>query len=151
MIQFHDQEANQKYRKMLTPAAKREINRLLHSFDGPSLLQRGAPPSNSTAAQPPPSKAAAEPVKDGASPEEASLACNPDMVPDCALLHDKLSLMWGEFKDKVDELTMIMMKNEYEFGELKTNLNNQLEMLKAAKATLNQLLAEARGNLANDR
>jgi nitrate/nitrite-specific signal transduction histidine kinase len=58
--------------------------------------------------------------------------------------------MWGEFKDKVDELTMIMMKNEYEFGELKTNLNNQLEMLKAAKARLNQLLGEARANLAAD-
>merc|ERR1719498_868739 len=98
----------------------------------------------------PPAKVDKAPVKDGASSEEASLACNPDMVPDCALLHDKLSLMWGEFKDKVDELTMIMMQNEYEFNELKTNLNNQLEMLKAAKARLNQLLGEARANLAAD-
>jgi hypothetical protein len=149
-IMFHDQQQNEKYRKMLTPAAKREINRLLHSFDGPSLLQRGSPPINSTASQPPPSKAKAEPVKDGASPEEASLACNPDMVPDCALLHDKLSLMWGEFKDKVDELTYEMMKNEFEFGELKTTLNSQITMLTNKKATLNQLLAEARANLAND-
>jgi len=58
--------------------------------------------------------------------------------------------MWGEFKDKVDELTMTMMKNEYEFNELKTNLNSQIAMLTAAKATMNQLLAEARSNLAND-
>jgi hypothetical protein len=72
------------------------------------------------------------------------------MVPDCALLHDKLSLMWGEFKDKVDELTYEMMKNEFEWGELKTNLNSQITMLTNKKATLNQLLAEARGNLAND-
>merc|ERR1719197_1546581 len=55
--------------------------------------------------------------------------CSPDTVPDCALLHDKLSLMWGQFKDKVDELTMEMMKNHYEFEELKENLNNQIRLL----------------------
>jgi hypothetical protein len=137
---FHDSSANEKYSKMLTNTAKREVNRLLTS-----LVQQ--PAGNSSE---PPSKVAKAPVQDGMSAMEASLACNPDTVPDCALLHDKLSLMWGEFKDKVDELTMIMMKNEYEFGELKTNLNNQLEMLKAAKARLNQLLAEARANLAAD-
>merc|ERR1719359_203485 len=81
--------------------------------------------------------------------DDCMKGCSPE-PPDCGLLHDKLSLMWGEFKDKVDELTMIMMKNEYEFMELKTNLNNQLEMLKAAKARLNQLLGEARANLAAD-
>merc|ERR1719502_2473627 len=43
-----------------------------------------------------------------------------------------------------------MMKNEFEFGELKTNLNSQITTLTNKKATLNQLLAEARGNLAND-
>merc|ERR1719159_927157 len=98
----------------------------------------------------PPVKAKKAPVKDGMNAMEASLSCNPDMVPDCALLHDKLSLMWGEFKDKVDELTMIMMKNEYEFMELKTNLNNQIDVLKTAKARLNELLGEARSNLAAD-
>ena len=82
-------------------------------------------------------------MKEGASAEEA---CNPDSTPDCALPHDKLSLMWGEFKDKVNELTMIIMKIEYEFLELKTNLNNQIEMLKTAKARLNQLLTEAQAN-----
>jgi hypothetical protein len=141
---FKDHEANQKYNKMLTPAAKKEISRLLHGFGGSSFLQQ---PQNASVV---PNVAKVEAVKDGASPEEASLACNPDMVPDCALLHDKLSLMWGEFKDKVDELTYEMMKNEYQFAELKTNLNSQITMLTAKKATLNQLLAEARGNLAND-
>jgi hypothetical protein len=148
---FTDHEANSKYSKMLTRAAKQEISRMLHNFGGESTSFLQQPPGNSSAASAPPSKAAKAPVKDGASPEEASLACNPDMVPDCALLHDKLSLMWGEFKDKVDELTYEMMKNEFEFGELKTNLNSQITMLTNKKATLNQLLAEARGNLANDR
>jgi len=139
VLSFHDDEANRKYQKMLTPTARKEVDRLLSSF-----VQQ---PMNSTE---PPAKIPKAPVKDGMSAMEASLACNPDTVPDCALLHDKLSLMWGEFKDKVDELTMVMMKNEYEFNELKTNLNNQLEMLKAAKARLNQLLGEARANLAAD-
>jgi hypothetical protein len=147
---FKDHEADRKYNKMLTPAAKKEISRVLRTFggEGTSLLQQ--PPANSTENLAPPSKQSKAPVKDGASPQEASLACNPDMVPDCALLHDKLSLMWGEFKDKVDELTYEMMKNEFEFNELKTNLNGQITMLTNKKATLNQLLAEARGNLAND-
>jgi hypothetical protein len=139
ILRFQDSSANEKYNKMLTATAKKEVNRLLTS-----LVQQ---PTNTTEA---PAKIPKAPVKDGMDAMEASLACNPDTVPDCALLHDKLSLMWGEFKDKVDELTMIMMKNEYEFGELKTNLNNQLEMLKSAKARLNQLLGEARANLAAD-
>jgi hypothetical protein len=145
---FKDQKTNDKYNKMLTPVARREVDRLLKSLEPASLLQQ-VPAGNETAAAPPANVEKA-PVKDGQSSEEAGLACNPDSTPDCALLHDKLSLMWGEFKDKVDELTMIMMKNEYEFGELKTNLNNQIEMLKAAKARLNQLLGEARANMAAD-
>merc|ERR1719446_818118 len=142
---FADKKTNDKYNALLTPTARREVDRLLKSFDSTSFLQQA--PTNVTKVPPVKEKA---PVKDGASAEEASLACNPDSVPDCGLLHDKLSLMWGEFKDKVDELTMIMMKNEYEFTELKTNLNNQIEMLKSAKARLNQLLGEARANLAAD-
>merc|ERR1719446_1676154 len=142
---FADKKTNDKYNALLTPTARREVDRLLKSFDSTSFLQQA--PGNVTKVPPVKDKA---PVKDGASSEEAGLACNPDSTPDCALLHDKLSLMWGEFKDKVDELTMIMMKNEYEFNELKTNLNNQIEMLKSAKARLNQLLGEARANLAAD-
>jgi len=59
--------------------------------------------------------------------------------------------MWGEFKDKVDELTMEMMKNEVEFEEIKANLNDQIRLLVKSKARFQQLLAEARSNLAADR
>merc|ERR1719443_1085491 len=137
VLSFQNEEANRKYQKMLTPTARKEVDRLLSSF-----VQQ---PMN---ASEPPAKIPKAPVKDGMSAMEASLACNPDTVPDCALLHDKLSLMWGEFKDKVDELTMVMMKNEYEFNELKMNLNNQLSLLAKSKARFNQLLAEARSNMA---
>merc|ERR1719343_740826 len=44
-----------------------------------------------------------------------------------------------------------MMKNEYEWMMLKANLNNQLSLLAKSKARFNQLLAEARSNMAADR
>jgi hypothetical protein len=138
---FQDAKTNEKYNKLLTPNARREVDRLLKAVSvKTSLLQ------NTT--EPPPNVQKA-PVQDGVDAMTASLQCNGE-VPDCGLLHDKLSLMWGEYKDKVDELTMIMMKNEYEFMELKTNLNSQISMLKSAKARLNQLLGEARANMAAD-
>ena len=147
VFHFKDDSMNVKYQKMLTPTAKKEVNRLLtHLVQTKDNVAQKQPTNVSE----PPVKTSVAPVKDGMDAMEASLACNPDTVPDCALLHDKLSLMWGEFKDKVDELTMIMMKNQFEFEELKTNLNNQIAMLTSAKARLNQLLGEARANLAAD-
>lgn len=142
---FEDSATNEKYQKLLTPVAKHQLDHLLRSLAPTSLLQQ---PVNSSE---PPIRIKKTPVRDGPPASfSGDCPCSPDMVPDCGLLHDKLSLMWGEFKDKVDELTMIMMKNEYEFEELKTNLNSQTELLKGAKARLNQLLAEARSNLASD-
>jgi len=127
------------------------IDGLLRSVDHvapASLLQA---PTNETVV---PQPAGAEPVK-GAEGKELdplnpSMTCGPD-PPDCALLHDKLSLMWGEFRDSVDELTMEMMKNQYEFEEIKENLNSQISMLTTSKSRFSQLLSEARSNLAADR
>ena len=64
-----------------------------------------------------------------------SIRCGPD-GPDCALFHDKLSLMWGEFEDNVDELTMTMVANQVEFNEINGNSNDQLALLTTAKAKL---------------
>merc|ERR1719345_667372 len=82
--------------------------------------------------------------------DECMKSCGPD-PPDCGLLHDKLSLMWGEYKDKVDELTMEMNKNAYMFEELKILLNDQITMLANTKARFAMMLSEARSNLAADR
>ena len=71
--------------------------------------------------------------------------------PDCGLLHDKLSLMWGDYKDKVDELTMEMNKNAFMFEELKMELNDQIQILSNSKARFSMMLSEARSNLALDR
>merc|ERR1719214_92726 len=62
-----------------------------------------------------------------------ALKC-PDDPPDCGLLHDNMSLMWGKFKDLVDELQAEMDKNKWHFMELKENLNAQLDMMRNSKA-----------------
>merc|ERR1719198_1860887 len=83
-------------------------------------------------------------------PSGGGIMCSPD-TPDCGLLHDKLSLMWGDYKDKVDELTMEMNKNAYLFEELKITLNDQITLLANTKARFAMMLSEARSNLAADR
>ena len=54
--------------------------------------------------------------------------CSPD-PPDCGLLRDKLSLTWGDYKDKVDELTMEMNTNVFVFEKLKITLSAQIQNL----------------------
>merc|ERR1719316_2234632 len=75
----------------------------------------------------------------------ASDSCNGG-PPDCGLLHDKMSLMWGEYKDKVDELQQHMDKEEFEFTETKTTLNAQIDVTRNHKATciadFNQAVAD---------
>merc|ERR1719329_718768 len=83
-------------------------------------------------------------------PAGGGIMCSPE-PPDCGLLHDKLSLMWGDYKDKVDELTMEMNKNAYLFEELQITLNDQIKILVNSKARFSMLLSEARSNLAADR
>merc|ERR1719240_2530069 len=74
------------------------------------------------------------------------------MTPnDCGLLHDNMSLMWGKFKDLVDELQAEMDKNLFEFNMLKMNLNQQLEVLRNSKARFIMELNEATASLNADR
>merc|ERR1719460_3224328 len=75
----------------------------------------------------------------------------PTEPPDCGLLHDNMSLMWGKFKDLVDELQAEMDKNLFEFNMLKMNLNQQLEVLRNSKARFIMELNEATASLNADR
>merc|ERR1719197_781358 len=79
------------------------------------------------------------------NPAFGKFKCNKG-PPDCGLLHDKMSLLWGKYKDLVDELQQTMDKNEFEFEELKTNYNEQLTVLRNAKSTciaeLNKAVAD---------
>merc|ERR1719324_1563639 len=79
-----------------------------------------------------------------------SVKC-PMTPPDCGLLHDNMSLMWGKFKDLVDELQAEMDKNLFELNMLKMNLNQQLEVLRNSKARFIMELNEATASLNADR
>merc|ERR1719313_776490 len=146
--------------KLLNPKSRKMVSDILgavqlESSHRASLLQIEQP-MNTTTAVPPP--VVEEPVKgeDGADcatsgdASDCMKAC-PPTPPDCGLLHDKLSLMWGDYKDKVDELQMEMNKNQFEWEELKYNLNAQIKVLSASKARFSMQLSEARSNLAADR
>jgi uncharacterized protein YegL len=148
---FHDSAAAKQFARMMkrSPRSRKSVDHILQLYQKQLPGNITLPPKDAT------------PVKgeDGLPCASGSMGgedncmkgCGPDTTPDCALLHDKLSLMWGDFKDKVDELTMDMMRKQYEFEELKTNLNDQISILTKKKATMNQLLAEARSNMASDR
>jgi len=162
---FSDKSTAAKYSKMLNPRTKKSIDQILRSVEGTSLLQQPTT-DNITTVPPPKTEVAGEdgrPCVAGLAggidlgacvsqgPEDLCMRSCTAEKSICYLTHDKLSLMWGEYKDKVDELTMEMMKNQVEFEELKMNLNAQIRLLVAAKARFQQLLAEARANLAADR
>jgi len=161
ILRFADEATQAKYEKMLTPQAMRRLDRLLRSVEpdsaNVSLIQEHIPDKTKIPAEiAAPNK---EGVVNGATPFQMTYKCpdGPMSPPEgypkgepCGQLHDSLSLMWGEHKDKVDELTMIMMKNQFEFEELKTNLNSQIELLKTAKARFKELFDEALANLAAD-
>merc|ERR1719265_2743346 len=160
VLHFGDKTTQQKYVKLLNPKSRKMVSDILgavqvESSHRASLLQIEQP-LNTTTAVPPPVQE--EPVKgeEGADcmssgdPSNCMKSC-PPTPPDCGLLHDKLSLMWGDYKDKVDELQMEMNKNEFEWEELKFNLNAQIKILGASKARFSMQLSEARSNMAADR
>jgi len=156
---FDDKSVQKRYDKILTPKTRRMISDILSAVQTntqhSSLLQIYQPMNTTTAVPPPVDEA---PVKgaDGpdcmssGDPSDCMKSC-PPTPPDCGLLHDKLSLLWGEYKDKVDELQMEMNKNEYEWEELKYNLNAQIKGLSSSKARFSMQLAESRSNMAADR
>jgi len=157
VLHFKEKEVQHKYDKMLSPRARKLVSELLGAVQSRhvSLLQVEQP-MNTTTAVPPPVVETPVSGEDGSDcmssgdPADCMKSC-PPTPPDCGLLHDKLSLMWGDYKDKVDELQMEMNKNQYEFEELKFNLNDQLRVLTSTKSRFSMQLAESRSNMAADR
>jgi len=176
---FRDHSAQTRFNQMMSHSSKHAISEILAEVEGhklPNFMQLSqAPDSSFTTTQNPaiaaaiaspamPVAGADEPLPKGfvpapfcceaygvaCGPSGGGIMCSPD-PPDCGLLHDKLSLMWGDYKDKVDELTMEMNKNAYLFEELKITLNDQIQLLSNSKARFAMMLSEARSNLAADR
>jgi hypothetical protein len=156
---FKENSIQQRYTKILTPKTRGMISDMLSSVQTKtqhlSLLQIDQPMNTTTAVPPPvdetPVQGAEGPdCMSSGDPSDCMKSC-PPTPPDCGLLHDKLSLLWGEYKDKVDELQMEMNKNEFEWEELKYNLNAQIKGLSSSKARFSMQLAESRSNMAADR
>lgn len=70
--------------------------------------------------------------------------------PNCGLLHDNMSLMWGEMKDAVDKLTEEIRRDSNKYKKKEENWNQQIQMYSSAKSTHGQALAEASSNNAAD-
>jgi len=176
---FRDHAAQTRFNQIMSHSSKQAISQILAEVEGHKLsnfLQLGQEPTGSftttqnpaiaasVASPPEPVAGADEPLPKGfvpapfcceaygvsCGPSGGGIMCSPE-PPDCGLLHDKLSLMWGDYKDKVDELTMEMNKNAFLFEELKITLNDQIQMLSNSKARFAMMLSEARSNLAADR
>jgi len=172
---FHDTYAQKKFNALFQKSSRRGISDVLEQVQGGSLtafLQNYQAPTTTAnpaiaagiAADSTPVAGADEPMPKGfvpapfcceaygvsCGPGKGGIMCSPE-TPDCGLLHDKLSLMWGDYKDKVDELTMTMNKNAYMFEELKITLNDQIQIMVNTKARFAMMLSEARSNLAADR
>ena len=58
-------------------------------------------------------------------PSGSGIMCSPE-PPDGVLLHDKVVVDVGKYKDQLDELTMTMNKKAFLFEDLKLTLNDQL-------------------------
>jgi len=176
---FRDHGSQSRFNQVMSHSSKHAISEILAEVEGhklPNFLQlsQEPEPTHTTTANPAIAAAIAspaEPVAGGdeplpkgfvpapfcceaygvaCGPSGGGIMCSPD-PPDCGLLHDKLSLMWGDYKDKVDELTMEMNKNAFLFEELKITLNDQIQLLSNSKARFSMMLSEARSNLAADR
>jgi len=173
---FRDRTVQTKFNQMMSKSSKRSISQILEQVEGghmTSFLQLDQAPTTTanpalaagaTAEVTPVAGGGDEPMPKGfvpapfcceaygvsCGPSGGGIMCSPE-PPDCGLLHDKLSLMWGDYKDKVDELTMEMNKNAYLFEELQITLNDQIKILVNSKARFSMLLSEARSNLAADR
>jgi len=158
VIDFDSKELNEKYARMLTPSAKKEISKVLGEVQvvpsaPPSFLQVGArqPSTVESAATSTyaPIMSATVPVLEG-SGESGERKC-PPTPPDCGLLHDKMSLMWGTYKDQVDELQEEMDQKDAEWKELHDSFQRQVEILTGTLNTYSAQLAEATSNLNADR
>jgi len=172
---FHDHGTQYKFNQMMSKSSKHSISQILEAVEGgrlTSFLQDTQAPTTTAnpalaaamSAEVAPVAGGDEPLPKGfvpapfcceaygvsCGPAGGGIMCSPE-PPDCGLLHDKLSLMWGSYKDKVDELTMEMNKNAFLFEELQITLNDQIKILVNSKARFSMLLSEARSNLAADR
>lgn len=89
-----------------------------------------------------------------AQPEKGGPPLPPKCVlgkPNCGLLHDNMSLMWGKFKDSVDELQVKIDNDLKNWKNLQADYNQQKELYTGQSGAMDQQLAEATSKQATDR
>jgi hypothetical protein len=81
------------------------------------------------------------PVTSGQADDFGDIKCGP--IPDCGLLFDTLSLQWGMFKDRVDELKAEMDANAAAWDDLKADFDAQVASLGDKLDACTRTLSEA--------
>merc|ERR1719181_1091623 len=163
-LDFEDAESQKEVDQRMTPTTRRELRaalqrvKALEEAESPSFLQkdheeeREVATTTATTTTTPGAPTPPHPkVEVETHPTNNNWVKCTQQPPDCGLLNDNMSLLWGKFKDLVDELQMEMDKNAYEWKMLETNLNQQLEVLRNAKARFILQLNEAVANMNADR
>jgi len=139
---FRDQHLAKKFKALLTSSSRHSLDSLLSTM---GTTQAPHAPSFFQVNNQQKPKMPRHTTDDDDS--DALKSCSPD-PPDCGLLHDKLSLMWGEYKDSLDELATQMAKNNDNWEQLQSEINGQIALLSKKKSRFTQLAAEAVANLA---
>merc|ERR1719191_277159 len=159
-LNFEDEKTQQQVEAKRTPTARQEMRAALQRVqaleDAPNLsfLQEGrevATTTTFTTSMRTPNTKVLPKVKVQKNPDSGnSIKCS-GKPRDCGLLNDNFSILWGKFKDLVDELQMEMDKNAFEWKILQINLNQQMEVLRNSKARFILQLNEAIANMNADR
>ena len=155
VLLFKDRTVQDKYEKLMQKSSantRKVISDVLAGVShrgALSLVQSAPAPPLPTTTIAPPGTTDAVMGEEGFG--DMDKACNCKKTGGCDRLHDEMSLLWGEYKDSVDELQMEMNRNEYNWFELKWSLNSQIQIVVQSKARFMQQLAETRSNMAADR
>jgi len=89
-----------------------------------------------------------KPSSKPASARKQSKKCRVARV-DCGLLHDNMSILWGDYKDQVEETESIIAKDDGKYSREKAAFQERKGMLVTALSTANTGLAEARSHSAS--
>lgn len=178
-FKFADPHLEAQAQKVLTPGARLKLQSWLSDahdapafFQSPDNAEYGSPvneaddedddaeeTSQDASVQKAATQAKADPqsskkaiklvAKAKANPDELPAKCTLGK-PNCGLLHDNMSIMWGKFKDLVDEQQDIMDANADAWAKLQADLAQQMEILRNAGDGFAQMLSESIGNKQTD-
>jgi hypothetical protein len=142
-LKFDDPSVQAKVERMMTPQARKALREALGAEVG--LLEIEAvsaqAPVNTTTAAVLTAAMPTVPPAQGPNPRGQWKKCT-GTKPNCGLLHDTMSIQWGKFKDLVDALQAEMDKNQDQFDEMSSNMNDQLSTITSEKGVLMQMQAE---------